>query len=229
MNGALRITAKNVDGTITSARVKSDIDVGPYGYYEVRAKLPSEDGAWPAIWLLGEGGRATWPHEGEIDMVEWSSAEGAGNRQIISALHRPAESVVERPTLDGAVDEWHIYQLWWTPNSIKIGVDGTESDAHLVLEKSEDANNDTWPFDGPMDIILNIAIGGTLGGAVPESNFEYAMDVDYVRVYRMDDYGEEEEVGDAVFDGLEFSADSTAEAFEGSLFSGDCGHNRWCG
>ena len=217
VNGALRITAKNVDGTITSARVKSDIDVGPYGYYEVRAKLPSEDGAWPAIWLLGEGGRATWPHEGEIDMVEWSSAEGAGNRQIISALHRPAESVVERPTLDGAVDEWHIYQLWWTPDSIKIGVDGTESDAHLVLEKSEDANNDTWPFDGPMDIILNIAIGGTLGGAVPESNFEYAMDVDYVRVYRMDDYGEEEVVGDAVFDGLEFSADSTAEAFEGSL------------
>ena len=45
VDSALRITAKNVDGTITSARVKSDIDVGPYGYYEVRAKLPSEDGA----------------------------------------------------------------------------------------------------------------------------------------------------------------------------------------
>ena len=52
---------------------------------------------------------------------------------------------------------------------------------------------------------------------MPESNFEYAMDVDYVRVYRMDDYGEEEVVGDAVFDGLEFSADLSTEAFEGSL------------
>ena len=47
VNGALRITAKNADGTITSARVKSDIDVGPYGFSGVRAKLPSEDGAWP--------------------------------------------------------------------------------------------------------------------------------------------------------------------------------------
>ena len=128
-----RITAKNADGTITSARVKSDIDVGPYGYYEVRAKLPSEDGAWPAIWLLGEGGRSTWPHEGEIDLVEWSSAANAGDQQIISALHRPAESVVEHTSLTSAVDEWHTYQVWWTPDSIKIGVDGTEADAHLVF------------------------------------------------------------------------------------------------
>ena len=86
------------------------------------------------------------------------SAEGAGNRQIISALHRPAESVVERPTLDGAVDEWHIYQLWRRNARFNQDwVDGTESSAHLVSEKSRDASNDTWPFDGPMDIILNIA------------------------------------------------------------------------
>ena len=190
VNGALRITAKNVDGTITSARVKSDIDVGPYGYYEVRAKLPSEDGAWPAIWLLGEGGRSTWPDDGEIDLVEWSSAQATGDTQIISALHYPAanggNANVTNATLTNAVDEWHTYQLWWTPDSIKIGVDGTEADAHLVYSKPENATNNTWPYDGPMDLILNIAIGGTLGGTVPTSNFEYAMDVDYVRIYQID-------------------------------------------
>ena len=74
-NGALQITAQGVNGNITSARVRSDIDnLNPYGYFEVRAKLPSEAGAWPAIWLLGDGGRQTWPNEGEIDLVEWSSA-----------------------------------------------------------------------------------------------------------------------------------------------------------
>ena len=195
VNGALRITAKNVDGTITSARVKSDIDVGAYGYYEVRAKLPSETGAWPAIWLLGEGGRSTWPNDGEIDLVEWSAAQAGSGRDIISALHYPAahggNANDTNATLTSDVDEWHIYQLWWTPDSIKIGVDGTEDDAHLVYEKPEGATNDTWPYDGPMDLILNIAIGGTLGGEVPTSNFEYAMDVDYVRIYQMDGMGVE--------------------------------------
>jgi beta-glucanase (GH16 family) len=190
VNGALRITAKSADDTITSARVKSDIDVGPYGYYEVRAKLPAEAGAWPAIWLLGEGGRDTWPDDGEIDLVEWSSAQASGDTQIISALHYPAanggNANVTNATLTSAVDEWHTYQLWWTPDSIKIGVDGTEADAHLVYSKPQNATNNTWPYDGPMDLILNIAIGGTLGGDVPNSSFEYAMDIDYVRIYQID-------------------------------------------
>ena len=190
VNGALRITAQNVDGTITSARVKSDIDVGPYGYYEVRAKLPSEAGAWPAIWLLGEGGRSNWPEDGEIDLVEWSSAYASGDTEIISALHYPAahggNANDTTTTLTSAVDEWHTYQLWWTPESIKIGVDGTEADAHLVYTKPDNATNNTWPYDGPMDLILNIAIGGTLGGTVPSENFQYAMDIDYVRIYQID-------------------------------------------
>ena len=190
LNGALRITAKNVGGTITSARVKSDVDIGPYGYYEVRAKLPSEDGAWPAIWLLGEGGRTNWPNDGEIDLVEWSSAYATADTQIISALHYPAAhgaSANDTTTnLSTPVDDWHTYQLWWTPDAIKIGVDGTEADAHLVYSKPNNATNHAWPYDGPMDMILNIAVGGTLGGTVPSSNFEYTMDVDYVRIYQME-------------------------------------------
>ena len=140
VNGALRITAKNADGTITSARVKSDIDVGPYGYYEVRAKLPSEDGAWPAIWLLGDGGRATWPHEGEIDLVEWSSAHASSDQDIISALHYPdtyfnGNSNTGGTTLTSAVDEWHP-AVWWTEFN-QIDVDGTEADAHWCIQTCE--------------------------------------------------------------------------------------------
>ena len=46
VNGALKITAKRDGSEITSARVKSDInDLPAYGYYEIRAKLPSESGA----------------------------------------------------------------------------------------------------------------------------------------------------------------------------------------
>jgi beta-glucanase (GH16 family) len=188
INGALKITAQKDNGVITSARVKSDIDLDPYGYYEVRAKLPSEDGAWPAIWLLGDGGRATWPTEGEIDLVEWSSQNATDDTEIISALHYPdANGGTANDTttqLDSAVDEWHTYQLWWEDDSISIGVDGTKADAHLVYDKPAGADPDAWPFDGAMDMILNIAIGGTLGGTVPVNDFSYDMYVDYVRIYQ---------------------------------------------
>ena len=102
INGALKITAlRSGGGEITSARIKSDIDeLGAYGYYEVRAKLPSETTTWPAIWLLGNmTADRPWPDTGEIDLVEWSSRyfnENSGfelpgsdqdDSTIIHALH----------------------------------------------------------------------------------------------------------------------------------------------
>ena len=203
--GALKITAKNQDGTITSARIKSQLDesLGPYGYYEIRAKLPSEPGAWPAVWLLGEmSADRPWPDAGEIDLVEWSSRffdETAGDT-ISSALHfrgTPQQSQSYGDTqfkwegeISSPVDEWHLYQLWWTPDEIRIGVDGDVESAHLVYTKPLNATNDDWPYDHAMDIILNLAIGGTLGGDVPDSDFSYDMYIDYVRIYQALDHAD---------------------------------------
>ncbi len=193
VNGALRVTAKREGGEITSARVKSDIDDLPaYGYYEIRAKLPSESGAWPAIWMLGDMENNTWPATGEIDMVEWSSknfSEADGDT-IIHALHMTdrhgGNPIKWEGKIDSQVDDWHTYQLWWTPESIKLGVDGGVYDAHLTYNKPSGATNNNWPYDDPMDIIMNVAIGGTLGGDeyVPAGSFNYEMYVDYVRVYQ---------------------------------------------
>ena len=194
INGALKITAKREGGEITSARVKSDIeDLPAYGYYEIRAKLPSESGAWPAIWLLGDMDDGGWPATGEIDMVEWSSkyfSESDGDT-IIHALHMTdrhgGNPVKWEGQIDSQVDDWHTYQLWWTPDTIKMGVDGGINDAHLTYNKPSGATNDNWPYDDPMDIIMNVAIGGTLGGDefVPSGSFNYEMYVDYVRVYQV--------------------------------------------
>ena len=193
VNGALKITAKRDGSEITSARVKSDIDDLPaYGYYEIRAKLPSESGAWPAIWMLGDMETKTWPATGEIDMVEWSSkyfSEADGDT-IIHALHMTdrhgGNPIKWEGQIDSQVDDWHTYQLWWTPDYVKLGVDGGINDAHLTYNKPSGATNNNWPYDDPMDIIMNIAIGGTLGGDeyVPSGSFNYEMYVDYVRVYQ---------------------------------------------
>ena len=197
VNGALRIVAAKTGNEITSARIRSDIDeIGAHGYYEVRAKLPPESGAWPAIWLLGNvSPDRPWPDTGEIDLVEWSSALGYADNHISSALHfkgtpdqQPSFSNTQFTNgadLSSSVDEWHTYQVWWSPDQIRIGVDGNAENAHLVYSKRPGATNDDWPFDHPMDLIMNIAIGGSMGGAYPDS-FEYEMLVDYVRVYQGD-------------------------------------------
>jgi len=116
------------------------------------------------------------------------SFDGNRDSEIISALHYPdAHGGTANDTttqLNSPVDDWHTYQLWWDEDSISIGVDGTKADAHLVYNKPADADNDSWPYDGPMDIIMNVAIGGTLGGAVPVNDFSYDMYIDYVRVYQ---------------------------------------------
>ncbi|MES2976934.1 MAG: glycoside hydrolase family 16 protein, partial [Pseudomonadota bacterium] len=190
--GTLHIVATKSGQTITSARLKSDLpDLDAYGYMEVRAKLPAESGAWPAIWLLGQ---STWPDTGEIDIAEWSSAYFNSN-EIQAALHFRGDnnqtynsygntSFKEAITLDSSVNEFHTYQLWWSPTAIRIGVDGNINNAYFEYTKPAGATNNQWPFDNPMDLILNLAIGGTLGGAVPGGSFTYEMQVDYVRVYQ---------------------------------------------
>jgi beta-glucanase (GH16 family) len=42
----------------------------------------------------------------------------------------------------------------------------------------------SWPFDQPMYLLLNLAIGGDLGGPVDDTIFPVAMEVEYVRVYQ---------------------------------------------
>jgi hypothetical protein len=87
-------------------------------------------------------------------------------------------------TLATDIDQFHTYQLWWTPDTIRIGVDGDITTAHLEYLKPVGANASWWPYDHPMDILLNVAVGGTMGGAVPPGDFSYTMEVDYVRVFQ---------------------------------------------
>ena len=42
----------------------------------------------------------------------------------------------------------------------------------------------SMPFDNDFFIILNVAVGGTLGGTNIEADLESSMEVDYVRVYQ---------------------------------------------
>ena len=150
-----------------------------YGYFEVRARLPCARGSWPAIWMLGSQGE--WPDRGELDIVEH-----VGHRpgRVLSTVHTRSGFAgegkgggTEVPT---ACTAFHVYQMLWTPDLVRFGVDGIE---HARYTKSGDGARQ-WPFDAPQFLILNIAVGGDLGGRVVVRDFPAAMVVDYVRVYQ---------------------------------------------
>ena len=75
---------------------------------------------------------------------------------------------------------FHRYQMHWTAQQIQFGVDDT---VHFTYT-NQSMGRAQWPFSAPQFLILNLAIGGDLGGPVDDSIFPLAMEIDYVRVYQ---------------------------------------------
>jgi beta-glucanase (GH16 family) len=150
-----------------------------YGFFEVRAKLPCGKGTWPAIWMLGSGG--IWPDDGEIDIME---QVGSNPTRVFGTVHRRAGSggggTGAATQVPDACTAFHDYQLHWTVDEIAIGVDGV---VHFRYPNPR-TGRAAWPFDEPQYMLLNIAIGGVLGGAVDDGIFPVTMEIEHVRVWQ---------------------------------------------
>jgi len=194
-NGSLKIVAKGesfndqgVTKDYTSARLNSKFSF-KYGRVEVRAKLSSIAGTWPAIWLLGKNinedggywfnegfGTASWPSCGEIDIMEPNIAKN----QILATWHwdngngYQINSSSVASTNAETSQNWHIYSLEWNEDNMKIYMDD-------VLVNQMDSVD---PFNQEFYILLNVAMGGSLGGTIQPGFTQDDMEIDYVRVYQ---------------------------------------------
>ena len=189
--GHLVITARQEDwddNDYTSARLVSKQD-WTYGRFEVRAQLPSGRGTWPAIWMLPTNdtyGDDYWPDNGEIDIMEHV---GYDEGVIHGTIHTKAFNHIEGTdkgssrTIPTATSEFHTYALEWTPGEIRVSVDGQ---TYFTFQNREQYGWQEWPFDQPFHLLLNVAVGGTWGGAegIDDSVFPERMVLDYVRVYK---------------------------------------------
>jgi len=181
-------TDQGVTKQYTSARLNSKFAF-TYGKVEVRAKLPAGVGTWPAIWMLGQNisenggywdtthGSVNWPDCGEVDIIEhW----GSNQNYVQSAMHTPSSSGgtinLGGQTISTASTNFHIYTLEWTSEKMVFKVDGVEHYTYNPVTK--DAN--TWPFDAPQYLLLNIALQPGISAGFTES----AMEIDYVRIYQ---------------------------------------------
>ena len=180
-NGVLKIVAKANGTGYTSARLKSQgLQSFTYGKIEVRAKLPASQGTWPAIWMLGSNFSSVgWPHCGEMDIME---QKGWDKNKVLGTFHwqdNASNSYAgygEETTANTSTTEFHLYSLEWTSDVIKVLYD----DVIYVTF----TNNSNLPFNADFFIILNIAMGGNLGGDVDPNFTQDTLEIDYVRVYQ---------------------------------------------
>ncbi len=186
----LIITARNEergDHDYTSARLttkgKGD---WLYGRVDVRAKLPSGRGTWPAIWMLPtDNAYGKWPGSGEIDIMEHV---GYDPDSIHTTVHTGTFNHIKGTQkgksfyVPDSEETFHLYAIEWFPEKIDFFIDETK----VFTFKNTRGGPDEWPFDKPFHLILNIAVGGNWGGkhGVDNNIFPATMEVDYVRVYK---------------------------------------------
>lgn len=196
-NGALRIKSKKETYTYngstkeySSARINSKFSF-LYGRVDIRAKLPNSAGTWPAFWTLGDNinefgnyfgdtyGDIGWPACGEIDIMEQN---GWDKSQLIGHLHwgdtqsGNYENFGTTTTVTNSSSSYNIYSLEWTKDYIAILINN--------IPFLETHNTEGMPYDNPHYLLFNIAMGGNLGGSIPESFTEDFLMVDYVRVFQ---------------------------------------------
>ena len=173
--------------SFTSARlVTRGKNAWQYGKLEIRAKLPSGKGTWPAIWMMPEDNAyGNWPKSGEIDIMEHV---GYSPDTIIGSVHTKAfnhgigTQVLDRIFMPDCESEFHNYSIIWDEEEIRWFVD----DVQYHSFENERKSFREWPFDKRFYLIMNIAVGGNWGGlhGVDTDIWPQQMVVDYVRVYQ---------------------------------------------
>ena len=187
-------TDQGITKQYTSARLNSKFAF-LYGRVDIRAKVPTNQGTWPALWMLGKNvnedggffdsqfGTTNWPACGEIDIMEHGITPSQPTNYVQSALHTPS-SFGNTTNIGGTIannlgTDYHVYSMNWSPYQITFLLDGVAYYTYNPAVKTPS----NWPFTSEQYLLLNIAMGG-IAGTIPASFTQTSMDVDYVRVYQ---------------------------------------------
>jgi beta-glucanase (GH16 family) len=158
-----------------------------YGRFEMRGRIDTRPGLWPAFWTLGQNGE--WPSNGEIDIMEYYEGKLLANAAWGTERRwTPRWDSVRKPIAEFNDPEWsrryHVWRMDWNESAIWLSVDGLPLN---TVDLSQTFNSDKEgknPFRQPHYLTLNLAIGGKNGGDPSKTEFPARFEVDYIRVYQ---------------------------------------------
>lgn len=184
---------KYIEYTSSSIKTESKKEF-QYGRFEVRAKIPTASGAWPAIWTLGR--EMEWPSNGEIDIMEYYHIDNVphilanaawGTEQKYNAKWNSVAIPFSHFTDKDSnwADKFHVWRMDWDEETVRLYLDDELLNETLLSETTNGSLGDFKnPFMQPHYILLNLAIGGQHGGAPDDTAFPMNYEIDYVRVYQ---------------------------------------------
>lgn len=172
----------------TSASLMTkDLHQWQYGRFEMRGRIDTRPGMWPAFWTLGVSGE--WPSNGEIDIMEYyrnmllANAVWGTNKQWVGKW-----STTKKPLSTFNDPKWserfHVWRMDWDKNFIKLYVDNQLLNSVDLTKTINGDGSGKNPFHQPHYLLLNLAIGGQNGGDPAATKFPARFEVDYVRVYQ---------------------------------------------
>jgi len=188
-NGILTLEARAENfqnSEYTSAKLKTQGKKAfTYGRVDVRAKLPTGQGLWPAIWMLGQNIESVgWPETGEIDIMEMVGGNG-GEKKTFGTVHwkdangNHASTGGNRSVTTGLDEKFYVYSIIWDESRIQWLLDDVPYHSVNIT------GDDMGAFHKPFYMILNVAVGGNWpGNPNATTEFPTSMEVDYVRVFQ---------------------------------------------
>jgi beta-glucanase (GH16 family) len=151
-----------------------------YGAFEMRARIDTSLGLWPAFWCMGIAGR--WPGCGEVDIMEFYTGKvlanafwngGADTRTIpVGYFNQPDWS-----------GQFHVWRMDWTADRMNLSLDSLVVNS-IDLTQTVNSSDGINPFHQPHYLIANLAMGGTCGGDLTNTPFPARYEIDYIRIYR---------------------------------------------
>ncbi|MGV8096741.1 MAG: family 16 glycosylhydrolase [Mangrovibacterium sp.] len=196
-------TPKSVWRNYSSASIRTqDLHYWTHGRFEVRAKLPSVNGTWPAIWMgaqeRGASGYGSWPRWGEIDIMEaYGKKQGNLSYNLHTLLYYSGSGNKYHGSYDdnSIYDDFHVYSIEWFPDRFDWYFDdqlvytAKKHDPARRPLSAVDSGEETWkywPFDKPFFFWLSLQYARP-SDMLTEADIALlpqVFEVDYVRVYQ---------------------------------------------
>jgi beta-glucanase (GH16 family) len=153
-----------------------------FGKLEIRARFTNCSGAWPAFWLLPEGG-PSWPDGGEIDLVERLNHEAVGYQTVHSYYTDRLHMHVPKDSSHGAIDPtgWNTYTMEKYEGLMRFFINDVPTFNYPRIQTDKKGQ---YPFDREYFLMLDMQLGGDWVGPIKDSELPAYVYIDWVRHYK---------------------------------------------